>query len=160
MNEMTQPSRHRMRNSSPGGLRSSTLPLGHRGSPQYWSMTTQHWARAGQCWAHGPIIAPPLAQWSLHCGPWWPHFFTGPASADPIPPPPPATKRTPCPVISPAIRLLVGCHFFLKSTGDWRGSRISDISSDSRQKLPNYRVRALLSVTKEVVKIMANSTWP
>ena len=29
-------SRHRMRNSSPGGLRPSTLPLGHGGSPQYW----------------------------------------------------------------------------------------------------------------------------
>ena len=33
---MTLPSRHRIRNSSPGGLRSSTLPLGHGGSPQYW----------------------------------------------------------------------------------------------------------------------------
>ena len=33
---MTLPSRHRIRNSSPGGLRPSTLPLGHRGSPQYW----------------------------------------------------------------------------------------------------------------------------
>ena len=27
---------HRIRNSSPGGLRPSTLPLGHGGSPQYW----------------------------------------------------------------------------------------------------------------------------
>ena len=27
--------RHRIRNSSPGGLRPSTLPLGHGGSPQY-----------------------------------------------------------------------------------------------------------------------------
>ena len=33
---MTLPSRHRIRDSSPGGLRPSTLPLGHRGSPQYW----------------------------------------------------------------------------------------------------------------------------
>ena len=33
---MTLSSRHRIRNSSPGGLRSSTLPLGHGGSPQYW----------------------------------------------------------------------------------------------------------------------------
>ena len=33
---MTLSSRHRIRNSSPGGLRPSTLPLGHRGSPQYW----------------------------------------------------------------------------------------------------------------------------
>ena len=29
-------SRHRIRNSNPGGLRPSTLPLGHGGSPQYW----------------------------------------------------------------------------------------------------------------------------
>ena len=29
MNEMTLLSRHRIRNSSPGGLRPSTLPLGH-----------------------------------------------------------------------------------------------------------------------------------
>ena len=35
MNEMTLSSRHRIRNSSPGGLRPSTLPLGHVGSPQY-----------------------------------------------------------------------------------------------------------------------------
>ena len=33
---MTLPSRHRIRNSSPGSLRPSTLPLGHGGSPQYW----------------------------------------------------------------------------------------------------------------------------
>ena len=36
MNEMTLSSRHRIRNSNAGGLRSSTLPLGHGGSPQYW----------------------------------------------------------------------------------------------------------------------------
>ena len=36
MIEMTLSSRHRIRKSSPGGLRSSTLPLGHGGSPQYW----------------------------------------------------------------------------------------------------------------------------
>ena len=35
MNEMTLPSRHRIRNSYPGGLRPSTLPLGYGGSPQY-----------------------------------------------------------------------------------------------------------------------------
>ena len=35
MNEMTLSSRHRLRNSSPGGLRPSSLPLGHGGSPQY-----------------------------------------------------------------------------------------------------------------------------
>ena len=33
---MTLPPRHRTRNSNPGGLRPSTLPLGHGGSPQYW----------------------------------------------------------------------------------------------------------------------------
>ena len=36
MIEMTLSSRHRIRNSSPGGLRPSTLPLGHGGSTQYW----------------------------------------------------------------------------------------------------------------------------
>ena len=36
MIEMTLSSRHRIRNSGPGSLRPSTLPLGHRGSPQYW----------------------------------------------------------------------------------------------------------------------------
>ena len=35
MIEMTLSSRHWIRNSSPGGLRPSTLPLGHGGSPQY-----------------------------------------------------------------------------------------------------------------------------
>ena len=33
---MSLSSRHRIRNSSPGGLRPCTLPLGHGGSPQYW----------------------------------------------------------------------------------------------------------------------------
>ena len=33
--EMTLPSRHRIRNSSPGGLRPSTLHFGDGGSPQY-----------------------------------------------------------------------------------------------------------------------------
>ena len=36
MNEMILPHRHRIRNSNPGDLRTSTLPLGHGGSPQYW----------------------------------------------------------------------------------------------------------------------------
>ena len=36
MKEMTLPSRQRIQNSSPGSLRASTLPLDHRGSPQYW----------------------------------------------------------------------------------------------------------------------------
>ena len=35
MSEMTLPSTHRIRNSNPGGLRSSTLPLSHGGFPQY-----------------------------------------------------------------------------------------------------------------------------
>ena len=35
MIEMTLSSRDQIRNSSPGGLRPSTLPLGHGGSPQY-----------------------------------------------------------------------------------------------------------------------------
>ena len=33
---MTLSYKHRIRNSSPGGLRPSTLPLGHGGSPQYF----------------------------------------------------------------------------------------------------------------------------
>ena len=33
---MALPSRHRIWNSSPGGLRLSTLALGHGGSPQFW----------------------------------------------------------------------------------------------------------------------------
>ena len=36
MIEITLSFWHRIRNSSPGGLRPSTLPLGHGGSPQYW----------------------------------------------------------------------------------------------------------------------------
>ena len=35
MNEMTLSSRHMIRNLGPCGLRPSTLPLGHGGSPQY-----------------------------------------------------------------------------------------------------------------------------
>ena len=35
MSEMTLPSRHRIQNSNTGGLRPSTLPFGHGGSPQY-----------------------------------------------------------------------------------------------------------------------------
>ena len=36
MIEMTLSSRHRIRDLNPGGLRPSTLPLGHGGSPQYY----------------------------------------------------------------------------------------------------------------------------
>ena len=39
--EMTLPCRHRIGNSSPGGLRPSTLSLGHRGSQQYWIFTNE-----------------------------------------------------------------------------------------------------------------------
>ena len=35
------PFRHRIRNSNPGGLRPSTLPLGHWGSPQYLIFTSE-----------------------------------------------------------------------------------------------------------------------
>ena len=38
---MTLPSRHRIRNSSQDGLRPSTLPLGHGGSPQNWLITSE-----------------------------------------------------------------------------------------------------------------------
>ena len=38
---MTMPSSHRFRNSSHVGLRLSTLPLGHGGSPQYWIFTSE-----------------------------------------------------------------------------------------------------------------------
>ena len=41
MNEMTLPFRYRIRNSSQGGLRPSTLPLGHGGSQQYWISTIE-----------------------------------------------------------------------------------------------------------------------
>ena len=36
MSKMTMPSRHRIRNSNPGGLRPSTLHLGHGGFSQYF----------------------------------------------------------------------------------------------------------------------------
>ena len=35
MNDMALPSRHRIRNSIPGGLKPSALHLGHRGSPRH-----------------------------------------------------------------------------------------------------------------------------
>ena len=41
MNEVTLPSRHMIRNSSSGGLRPSTPPLGHGGWPQYWIFTSE-----------------------------------------------------------------------------------------------------------------------
>ena len=42
--EMTLPSRHMIRNSSPGGLRPSMLPLGHGGSLQYCIFLSE-WGR-------------------------------------------------------------------------------------------------------------------
>ena len=45
MNKMTLPSRHRVRNSSPGVLRPSTLPRDHRGYPQYWWIFKSGWGR-------------------------------------------------------------------------------------------------------------------
>ena len=38
---MTLPSRHRIRNSNPGGLRPSSPLLGHGASPQYWIFTSE-----------------------------------------------------------------------------------------------------------------------
>ena len=40
MNDMTLLFWHRICNSSPGGLRPSTLPLDHGGFPQYWIFTS------------------------------------------------------------------------------------------------------------------------
>ena len=87
MNEMTLPSKHRIRNLNPGGLSPSTLPLGHGGPPQYWIFTSERWnlnVRAG----YEPAIAIdfPSRQlfvqiylWTLSCKlicligwEWWP----------------------------------------------------------------------------------------
>ena len=48
MSEITLPSRHRIRNSTPGGMRPSTLPLGHGGS-SYMAMEA-HYGKT--CWKH------------------------------------------------------------------------------------------------------------
>ena len=40
---MTLPSRRRIRNSNPKGLRPSRLPLGHGGSPQCFKSFTSGW---------------------------------------------------------------------------------------------------------------------
>ena len=40
ISEMTLSSRHRIRNSNPGGLSRSTLPLGHGGSSKFWVLRT------------------------------------------------------------------------------------------------------------------------
>ena len=51
MNEMTLSSRHRIWNLSPGGLRPSTLLLGHGGSPQYWLRPLEQKRVYFQSWA-------------------------------------------------------------------------------------------------------------
>ena len=51
MNEMTQDSR----NSSPGGLRSSTLSPGHGGSPHYQRFTFEHYSRSSNLSSSGII---------------------------------------------------------------------------------------------------------
>ena len=75
---MTLSSRYRIRNSSLGGLRPSTLPLGHGGSPQYYFHTwmgEKHFCFIGHasiisvtCVEFGKIcryILPSKLQWHL-----------------------------------------------------------------------------------------------
>ena len=49
MSEMTLPSRHRTRNSNPGGLRPSTLPLGHRRPPTILSLRVEWMGKKHFC---------------------------------------------------------------------------------------------------------------
>ena len=58
MNEKALPSRHRIRNSSPGVLMPSTLPLGHGGSAQAQALTTTPGLplRPKLISAHNPIL--------------------------------------------------------------------------------------------------------
>ena len=81
MNGMALPSRHRIRNSSPGGLRSSTLPLGHewaseRGGGHFVALKLEgqsgartrdlrHSKRAALTTVPGP---PPFVQYSTYFG--------------------------------------------------------------------------------------------
>ena len=51
---MTLPSRHRIRNSKLGGLRPSTLPLGHEGTPQYWIFTNERGRTWSSEWGSNP----------------------------------------------------------------------------------------------------------
>ena len=72
MNEMTLPSRHMIRNSNPGGLRPSSLPLGHGGSPHYWIFTNEQGRNILFLWnlnARGsdPRSPTPQAGSSNHC---------------------------------------------------------------------------------------------
>ena len=41
MKKMTLPSKHNIRNSNPGGMRSRTIRLGHGGCPQYKIFTSE-----------------------------------------------------------------------------------------------------------------------
>ena len=49
---MTLPSRHRILNSIPGGLRPNTIPLGRGGSPQYLRLMTPRslWSKFHHLW--------------------------------------------------------------------------------------------------------------
>ena len=83
MSEMTLPSRHRIQNSNSGGLRSSTLPLGHGGSSQYLvlrvdgeetflfllSRDVTDVLRIRMAYRPQPadVVAPPLKQHSCTC---------------------------------------------------------------------------------------------
>ena len=55
---MTLSSRHRIRNLSPGGLRPSTLPLCHGGSPQYWLSHVDREETFKTMWISGYVIMP------------------------------------------------------------------------------------------------------
>ena len=57
---MTLPSRHWIQNSNPGGLRPSSLSLGHIGSPQYWIFTSEQ-RRSMTKWWHVTCLFP--KQW-------------------------------------------------------------------------------------------------
>ena len=65
MIEMTLSSRHRIRNSSLGGLRSSTLPLGHESSPQYWLYLCSEWQCIHTCQANSQFSK------QMSCEPSW-----------------------------------------------------------------------------------------
>ena len=50
--EMTLPSRRKNRDSNPRGLRPSTLPLGHGGSPQFSKINTRYNNEHIESWIH------------------------------------------------------------------------------------------------------------
>ena len=53
---MTLFSGHKIRNSSPGGLRSSTLPLGHGGSPEFWIFQSERRGNILSLWNLKAIV--------------------------------------------------------------------------------------------------------